>query len=521
MSQSTSTRLVLIWTAILATVIAAMWMQSLRSDDEESDSSGAQESAEVAPIGLQSELAGKIVVVMSDMRASAPTLTPSTIMESAEPLSRVDAPFADRLAYAVLLGRVAGWDDGVDALRALEPANDAERELRDAVLTAMVLRVAADALDDADTAADTDSITSNDTSNDTSNNTSNNAGNNASTDAIADAETQFGEVLADETREMLAQKLGFFARVLLDDPGIAKESLTLIIVGVCVLAWYAIAFLCGLAALIYALFMLWRTPVAVASSDADSARATLILGETFAIWMVLFLGMNVGSAFLGGALVDALGLRGSPQATSVALACSTVGFFGSLVALVYPGLRGLRGTALRSAIGLHAGRGVMREIAHGVLCYLSAVPLLLGGLIIFAILNAIVTTIFGEASQPSHPVTELYAGADTLRIALTFLIAAVAAPIVEEIAFRGVLYGHLRATVFPRIHFASIVVAAVVSSFIFAVIHPQGVLFTPALGGLAVGFCIFRELRGSLIAPMVAHSINNAVTLTIGLLLLA
>ena len=72
----------------------------------------------------------------------------------------------------------------------------------------------------------------------------------------------------------------------------------------------------------------------------------------------------------------------------------------------------------------------------------------------------------------------------------------------------------------PRIRVASALVAALVSSFIFAVVHPQGVLFVPALGGLAVGFCIFRELRGSLIAPMVAHGINNAVTLTIGLWLM-
>jgi membrane protease YdiL (CAAX protease family) len=54
---------------------------------------------------------------------------------------------------------------------------------------------------------------------------------------------------------------------------------------------------------------------------------------------------------------------------------------------------------------------------------------------------------------------------------------------------------------------------------IFAAIHPQGLLFVPALGGLAVGFCLYREMRGSLIAPMVAHGINNAFTLALGLML--
>jgi len=86
--------------------------------------------------------------------------------------------------------------------------------------------------------------------------------------------------------------------------------------------------------------------------------------------------------------------------------------------------------------------------------------------------------------------------------------------------FRGVLYGHLRSAVLPRVRVGSMVVAAIVSSVVFAIIHPQGVLFVPALGGLAIAFCAFREMRGSLIAPMVAHGINNAVTLTLGVLLM-
>jgi membrane protease YdiL (CAAX protease family) len=110
--------------------------------------------------------------------------------------------------------------------------------------------------------------------------------------------------------------------------------------------------------------------------------------------------------------------------------------------------------------------------------------------------------------------------ASAIEIMLLFMLASVVAPFVEEIAFRGLLYGHLRAVVAPRMRFISLLVAAIGSSFIFAVIHPQGVLFVPALGGLAVGFCIFRELRGSLVAPMVAHAVNNAVTLAIGLTLL-
>jgi membrane protease YdiL (CAAX protease family) len=143
------------------------------------------------------------------------------------------------------------------------------------------------------------------------------------------------------------------------------------------------------------------------------------------------------------------------------------------------------------------------------------------GLVVYAILTWIARSFDGAAEPPSHPVVDLLSEPTAFRVVMLFLIASVAAPIVEEIAFRGMLYGHLRGTVAPRIRLLSVLIAAVVSSVVFAIIHPQGVLFVPALGGLAVGFCIFRELRGSLVAPMVAHGINNAVTLTIGLTLMS
>ena len=79
----------------------------------------------------------------------------------------------------------------------------------------------------------------------------------------------------------------------------------------------------------------------------------------------------------------------------------------------------------------------------------------------------IVTALFGQPEQPSHPVADLFAGADWLRLALVALLATVAAPIVEEIMFRGALYSHLRGTVFERVPLVSILAAAIASSFIF------------------------------------------------------
>jgi membrane protease YdiL (CAAX protease family) len=52
-------------------------------------------------------------------------------------------------------------------------------------------------------------------------------------------------------------------------------------------------------------------------------------------------------------------------------------------------------------------------------------------------------------------------------------------------------------------------------SFIFAVIHPQGILFVPVLMSLAFGFALAREWRDSLIPGMVAHGLSNGLIMTL------
>ena len=70
----------------------------------------------------------------------------------------------------------------------------------------------------------------------------------------------------------------------------------------------------------------------------------------------------------------------------------------------------------------------------------------------------------------------------------TLFVASVGAPVVEETMFRGVLYRHLRDALGGLGTAASIAVSATLISFLFAVIHPQGVLATTgAAAGKFVG----------------------------------
>lgn len=472
-SASSPVRLVMTWIAILFAVVVAMVLQSARHGEEPSEAA-ASAQVEVAPLGLEAQLQAKVAIALNGLRSMSPAVQPADILRNVEPLR--DSPnFAERLGYAVLVGEIEGLDAGITSAAALATTNEPERTLRDAVLEVMEGRAESEEAK-------------------------------PSEDACA----------------AIRPTLGYVAGVVCGDPAVEEAAMTMMIALIVAGGWYVLAFLGGLIALIIVTIALAKSTRAGVNPLAATPRQTaIVLGETFAIWLVAFFGLNIAAGLLGETLVGVLGLEGLPQGMHLGLALNITAFVGSLGVLAYPLMRGLRGSELRAVIGLDRGQGVVREALHGVACYFSAVPLLLAGLLIYLLLALIARTVFGHEPSPGHPVTELYQGADALRLALVFLIAAVAAPVVEEIMFRGVLFSHLRATVTPRLRLASLFVSAIVSSAIFALIHPQGVLFAPALGGLAVGFCLYREWRGSLIAPMVAHGINNAVTLTLGIMLMS
>jgi membrane protease YdiL (CAAX protease family) len=89
-------------------------------------------------------------------------------------------------------------------------------------------------------------------------------------------------------------------------------------------------------------------------------------------------------------------------------------------------------------------------------------------------------------------------------------VASIAAPIIEETMFRGVLYRQLRQVTSRWGFVPSFLLSMVVVSFVFAVIHPQGLLAVPALMMIAFGLTLAREWRVSLLPGMVQHGIHNA-----------
>lgn len=228
--------------------------------------------------------------------------------------------------------------------------------------------------------------------------------------------------------------------------------------------------------------------------------------QTFAIWMLVF---------FGGQILFELALWSMNMLDPTSrLGWGLIPFLGSLVALVWPLVRGVGLQDLLQDIGWKT-RNPFIEIGSGMVSYLMLLPFMLLGLFIFIGLTTLMdqqsSADFSAGNHPSHPIQDFVAEGDALTFVLVILIACVAAPIVEETMFRGVFYRYLRDANFHRAQWLSVAVACIVNSLIFAAIHPQGLMALPLLSTLAIGFSLAREQRDSLIAPMTMHGINNGL----------
>jgi membrane protease YdiL (CAAX protease family) len=237
-----------------------------------------------------------------------------------------------------------------------------------------------------------------------------------------------------------------------------------------------------------------------------------VYAETFALYMLFFLGFSLWLHMLP---LEVPPLMGASLVT-----------VGSLLALGWPVLRGIRWTQVRQDIGWTLGRSPVLEPAMGVAAYVMTLPILAVGLLVTLLLMALTKQEGGLGlgtladDQPVHPIVEFIVNGSTLDRFFVFFDACLLAPLVEETMFRGVLYRHLRELSCRWSTAASVVFSGTVVSFIFAVIHPQGLVAVPVLMALAYGFTIAREWRGTLIPSMVAHGLNNALVVLFVLLVM-
>jgi membrane protease YdiL (CAAX protease family) len=147
-----------------------------------------------------------------------------------------------------------------------------------------------------------------------------------------------------------------------------------------------------------------------------------------------------------------------------------------------------------SSVGVALRRLGVRPFERSAFKWMAAA---IGAYLLF---SAIYVAIFGSPEQKD--IAESF-GAVPVQI----LLIVVAAPISEEVCFRGMLFGGLR-TRLPRL------AAALISAVVFGGLHAlTGVSAVPPLIAFGLILALLYERTGSIVPGIILHMLNNSVAL--------
>lgn len=204
-----------------------------------------------------------------------------------------------------------------------------------------------------------------------------------------------------------------------------------------------------------------------------------------------------------------LAATGSPSQTvpdnvdTRTMVFSVLIWWGSILGPIFVSLW-FRGFKLGSVFGVDR-MPVGRSLLLGISLLISAYPMVFAVDYLASVLLKVNTT-----TDPQE-VMQIFENATTgaQRIPI-ILLAVVIAPVAEELAFRGYLYGVIK-------RYFGAVPALVFSGILFALIHQNLPSFFPLLV-LASVFALAYELSGSLLVPMTMHALFNALNLVLVLM---
>jgi membrane protease YdiL (CAAX protease family) len=321
-----------------------------------------------------------------------------------------------------------------------------------------------------------------------------------------------------DDRQLLKDELGWFGDLALAPregdktarAAVEAPALRMLTAVVAALVW--VVFFLGAGCLgLLALGGLWLAGVVRGRLQCPTGHGG-VYAETFALWMGMFVGLLI--------LVGSLNV--GEYHYLMLLAAELL----SLLALLWPVLRGVPWQQVRADIGWTLGPRPLLEPFLGIAAYAMTLPLLACGVGVMLVLILLgfagkfpgladAANDFDPMKFQAHPIFEWIAhGSFWDRVQLVVL-ASVVAPLVEETMFRGVLHRHLRDLSCGAGAVVSVLFSGLVVSTIFAVIHPQALVAVPVLMAMAFGFTIAREWRGSVLPGMVAHGLSNGAVITL------
>ena len=310
----------------------------------------------------------------------------------------------------------------------------------------------------------------------------------------------------DESGNFLEQRLGWVTKLLVHPAGDASAERKQIIDDSVTAFWKQIIVVAGglvllvVGVLIAGVLGKLATDTLVSRVKPETHSGPVYL-ETFAVWFALWIVIQLAAGYVG-----------VPLPGIVLLMFMAVAF-----AFVWPRYRGLETSRIFSDIGLSRANP-FKEVFAGIIFYLAMLPFIAIGLIITLVLAGLLGALSRQDEYSgggiSHPLSDQLINGNG-QLLFIFIAAAVAAPICEEIVFRGFLYRYLRNSTRQMPGWVSVLYSSLFNGFLFAIVHPQGIAAVPVLTVIGAGFCLCRQWRGSLIAPMVMHAIHNGMSLLI------
>ena len=131
-----------------------------------------------------------------------------------------------------------------------------------------------------------------------------------------------------------------------------------------------------------------------------------------------------------------------------------------------------------------------------------------------AVVTFVVHGLLGDSARGSSPIDAMFYSTDPIQWNSLYALGVVVAPLGEEPFHRGMLYNALR----QRMHW---VLAAVLSSVVFALFHPYGLADRAGVFVSGLFLAGFYEWRKTLVAPMVLHALENAYAMTVTFFMVA
>ncbi|HEV7483231.1 MAG TPA: type II CAAX endopeptidase family protein [Solirubrobacterales bacterium] len=131
---------------------------------------------------------------------------------------------------------------------------------------------------------------------------------------------------------------------------------------------------------------------------------------------------------------------------------------------------------------------------------LSALKWMVGGVAVYFAFAAFYALLITEPKQ--EDITKSLGP-----LPFQILLIVIAAPICEEVCFRGMLFGGLREKL-------PMVVAALASAAVFGALHaPEGITVVPPLIAFGLVLALLYEKTGSIVPGILLHVLNNSIAL--------